>query len=74
MEAGAARMKPGGDPASRAKSAELEVAEAEYRHHRDRLALYRARVHSSKPSSLGRLRELERRAATAQDRLRHLRA
>ena len=44
--------------------------EAEARYHRDRLALYRVRVHSSKPSSPGRLRELERTSRAADERLR----
>ena len=44
-------------------SAVVSVAEAEARYRRERLALYRARVHSGKPSSLARLRELEREAA-----------
>jgi hypothetical protein len=44
--------------------------EAEARYHRDRLALYRARIVSSKPSSPGRLRELERISRAADGRLR----
>jgi hypothetical protein len=44
--------------------------EAEARHHRNRLALYRVRVYSSKPSSPGRLRELERTSRAADERLR----
>lgn len=44
--------------------------EAEARYHRDRLALYRARVYNSKPTSLGRLRELERISHAADARLR----
>jgi hypothetical protein len=44
--------------------------EAEARYHRDRLALYRARVYNSKATSLGRLRELERTSRAADARLR----
>ena len=44
--------------------------EAEARYHRERLALYRARVYNSKPTSLGRLRELERTSDAADARLR----
>jgi hypothetical protein len=43
---------------------------AEARYHRERLALYRARVYNSKPSSSGRLRELERISLAADTRLR----
>jgi hypothetical protein len=44
--------------------------DAEARYHRDRLALYRARVYNSKPTSPSRLRELERTSRTADARLR----
>jgi hypothetical protein len=44
--------------------------EAEARYHRDRLALYRARVYNSKPTSPSRLRELERTSRAADARLR----
>jgi hypothetical protein len=50
--------------------AELERLQTEARYHRDRLALYRARVVGGKPTSPGRLRELERDSAFADDRLR----
>jgi hypothetical protein len=50
-------------------SAETRL-EAEARYHRERLALYRARVYNSKPSSSGRLRELERASDAADARLR----
>ena len=43
--------------------------EAEARYHRDRLALYRARVFNSKPTSPSRLRELERTSRAADARL-----
>ena len=52
---------------------DLSSLEAEARYHRDRLALYRARVLSAKPTSSGRLQELERTAAAADARLRHAR-
>lgn len=44
---------------------DISVAEAEARYHRERLALYKARVLSGKPTSPGRLRELERSSAHA---------
>ena len=52
---------------------DVTVADAEARYHRERLALYRARVHSGKPSSLARLEELERAATRAEDWARHVR-
>jgi hypothetical protein len=52
---------------------DVAVANAEARYHRDRLALYRARVHGGKPSSLARLRELERAATRAEDWARRVR-
>jgi hypothetical protein len=53
---------------------ELEQMAAEARYHRDRLALYRARMHSAVGgTSLTRLRELERIATAARERLRHAR-
>jgi hypothetical protein len=51
-------------------AADVSIAKAEARYHRDRLALYKARVNSGKPTSLTRLRELERAAARAEDRAR----
>ena len=54
---------------------ELEHLEAEARYHRDRFDLYRARVTSGSTAatSLTRLRELERTATAAADRLAHAR-
>jgi hypothetical protein len=49
----------------------LHHLEAEASYHRDRLALYRARVFSAKPTSAERLRELERISTAADARLRH---
>jgi hypothetical protein len=48
--------------------------EAEARYHRDRLALYRARTFSSKLTSPGRLREMERTSRAADARLRAAKA
>jgi hypothetical protein len=53
-------------------NAELQQCEAEARYHRDRLALYRARLLGSTSASPGRLRELERVSAAADERLAHL--
>jgi hypothetical protein len=50
--------------------AELSDLEAQARYHRERLALYRARMQGSHPTSVGRLTELERASAAADDRLR----
>jgi hypothetical protein len=50
---------------------DLRELEAEARYHRDRLALYRARVLTAKPSSAARLRELQRTSAAADARLRN---
>ena len=52
---------------------DLEHLEAEVRYHRDRLRLYRQRVVSAKPTSPTRLRELERVAAAAVERLQNAR-
>jgi hypothetical protein len=50
---------------------DMAQLEAEARYHRDRLALYRARVYGAQPTSQTRLRELERASAAADERLRH---
>ena len=44
---------------------------AEARHARERLDLYRAKVYGPRPTSMTRLRELERAHAAAQARLAH---
>ena len=49
---------------------DVQALEAEAHYHRDRLALYRARVLSAKPASAERLRELERISTAADARLR----
>ena len=65
----APRAAPAPNPAS---TAEREQIAAEARYHRDRLALYRARMHGAvEGTSLARLRELERTADAADARLRH---
>jgi phage/plasmid-associated DNA primase len=65
------REEPGS--AGRAGRAALELArlEAEAQHHRNRLALYNARVLTGKPSSQTRLEELRRISAAADARLAH---
>jgi hypothetical protein len=50
--------------------ADLSDLEAQVRYHRDRLALYRARMQGSQPTSSVRLAELEHAASAAEDRLR----
>ena len=47
----------------------LDDLRVEARYHRDRFALYRARALSSKPTSPVRMRELERAADRAEERL-----
>jgi hypothetical protein len=53
----------------------IEQLAAEAQHHRERFELHRARVLSGSPraTTLGRLRELERTATAAQERLAHAR-
>lgn len=48
---------------------DLARLEAEARYHRERLSLYRARAYGSDTTTPGRLRELERAAAQAEQRL-----
>lgn len=50
----------------------LEQLEAEARYHRERLALYRARVYSGRPMTAGRLQELQRASDLAEQRIRRL--
>ncbi len=59
--------------AERDAAAELERLEAEAGYARDRLALYRARVLTARPSSPVRLRELQRTSDAADARLAHAR-
>jgi hypothetical protein len=49
---------------------DLTDLEDQARYHRDRLALYRARMHGPKPTSIERLEELKRASAAAGERLR----
>ena len=49
---------------------DLSDLEAQARYHRERLALYRARMQGSHPTSAARLDELVRAATAADDRLR----
>ena len=51
-----------------------ESLEAEARYHRERLALYRAKVYSGSFASPARLQELERICEFAEQRLRRARA
>lgn len=62
-------------PAAPRPDLELEQLEAEARYHRDRFDLYRARIISGSASSTSatRLRELERTASAAAERLAHAR-
>jgi hypothetical protein len=53
---------------------DLTRLEAEARYHRERLSLYRARAYGSDTTTPGRLRELERAAAQAEQRLGSARA
>ena len=48
----------------------LDQLRVEARHDRDRLALYRARALTARPTSPSRMRELERAAASSEARLR----
>jgi hypothetical protein len=48
----------------------LEELEAAARYHRKRLQLYRAKVHGSRPTTVSRLRELERACEYAERSLR----
>jgi hypothetical protein len=67
------REEPGSP--DRAGRAALEIArlEAEAQHHRNRLALYNARVLTGRPSSQTRLEELRRISSAADARLAHAR-
>jgi hypothetical protein len=64
---------PARAPASPGARPDRARLEAEARCHRDRLALYRARIYASKPTSSNRLRELERAAVCADERFRRAR-
>ncbi len=49
----------------------LEDLRAEARYHRERYDLYRAKMYGLRPTSMTRLRELERAYVAAEARLRH---
>jgi hypothetical protein len=48
----------------------LDQLRVEARHDRDRLALYRAKVLTGRPTNPARMRDLERAAASSEARLR----
>jgi hypothetical protein len=52
------------------RPADVARLESDARYHRERLALYRARAYGSDTTTPGRLRELERAAAQAEQRVR----
>ena len=64
---GPPRPEPPGRPPGVVDLGDLE---SQARYHRDRLALYRARMQGPRPTSMVRLLELERAASAADDRLR----
>jgi hypothetical protein len=70
------RAEPGVAPAQSSTIAPPDFVqlEAEERYHRERLALYRARSYSSRPTSPARLRELGRIWEAAKARLTHARS
>lgn len=49
---------------------QLDALRAEARHHRRRRDLYRAKMYAMRPTTMARLRELERALAAADARLR----
>lgn len=54
-------------------AARLEQLEAEARHARQRVDLYRAKMYGPRPTDPAELRELERIAHSAAERLEHAR-
>jgi hypothetical protein len=52
-------------------SARIDALRAEARYAREREQLYRARLLGPRPTSLGKLQELERAAQQAEERLAH---
>jgi hypothetical protein len=67
---GPSQPRPSG-PAGRTREAHLEQLRVEAAYHRDRYDLYRAKVYGPRPTTLERLRELERTCAQAEARLAH---
>jgi hypothetical protein len=57
-------------PPSPPPTPDLTDLENQARYHRDRAALYRARMHGNRPTSIERLEELERASRAADERLR----
>ena len=55
-------------------SSDLELAEADARYNRERVALMRAKLYGSGSGPNGRLQELERESERSERRLRELRA
>lgn len=53
-----------------AASARIEALRAEARYHRERYDLYRAKMYAQRPTTMGRLKELERAHQGAEARLR----
>jgi hypothetical protein len=53
-----------------AGSPPIEVLQAEARHARERRDLYRAKMYGQRPTSIGRMKELERAHLGAEARLR----
>ena len=53
-----------------AGSPSIEQLQAEARHHRARYELYKAKVYGQRPTTMVRLRELERAQQDAEARLR----
>jgi hypothetical protein len=51
--------------------ARIEVLRADARYAREREQLYRARLLGPRPTSLGKLRELDKAAQQAEERLAH---
>jgi hypothetical protein len=51
----------------------LEELQIEARYQRERLQLYRAKVHSSRPTTVAHLRQRERECEFAEQRLRRAR-
>lgn len=58
------------DPVAPPPPPDFGDLEAQARYHRDRLSLYRARMHGTHETSVERLRELERTSAAADERLK----
>ena len=58
-------------PAAPAENDPFAEMRNDVRYHQARLALYRAKIMGSRPSSPARLRELEQACARAEERLHH---